>query len=510
MAQSSQRQPRLALATAALLLGLAALISLPRQPATAASAGQIAADVASAKSLSTAFRAAAEKVLPAVVTIETRVSADQVVNSTDPGASDPFGERNPLEGTPFEDLFKNMPNSGPQGFRSPPRSDQVGLGSGVIIDPAGVILTNNHVVAGGDEVKVRLSDGREFKAASVLTDPKTDLAIIRIDGATGLTAAPLGDSDRVEIGDWVLALGQPFGLESTVTAGIVSATHRGIGIAARENFIQTDAAINPGNSGGPLVNLDGQVVGINTAISSRSGGNNGVGFAVPANLAHWVSSQLLADGVVHRAYLGVGIQPLTQDIATQFGVAPREGVVVTQVAPDTPAAKMGLHVGDVITKLDNKAVGSAQDLQLLVEQSQLGTTHPLQIVRNGKALSLAFSPEAQPADYGARRLAGDTANNGEAGRPVRTLGMALDQLTPEVAQQLGLDGATGVVITAVEPNSPAARAGLEPGMVIRQIGRRAVGSVSDAQAALTNVTSGKGVLLLVQTDAGTRFVVIEN
>ncbi len=238
----------------------------------------------------------------------------------------PFG----FKGTPFGDLFKNPEfhrffkqfPSGP--MPGMPGQGMIGAGSGVIVDPAGVILTNNHVVAGGGKIMVRLQDGREFKAVDIKTDPKTDLAVLRIEGAGTLPAARLGDSSKVEIGDWVLALGQPFGLEGTVTAGIVSAKDRGLGITDREDFIQTDAAINPGNSGGPLVDLDGEVIGINTAISSSNGGYQGVGFAIPANLAKWVGGQLETAGKVHRAYLGVGIQPVTQAAGrTVQGQGPR-------------------------------------------------------------------------------------------------------------------------------------------------------------------------------------------
>jgi serine protease Do len=247
-----------------------------------------------------------------------------------------------------------------------------GLGSGVIFDESGLIMTNNHVVSDGGTVKVRLHDGREFVASEVWTDPRTDIAVIKIDGAD-LVAARLGNSDAMAIGDWVLALGQPFGLESTVTAGIISAKHRGLGIAQREGFLQTDAAINPGNSGGPLVNLDGEVIGINTAISTRSGGNEGIGFAVPVNRAKWVAQQLAKDGVVRRAYLGVVIQPVTQELADQFKVRPREGVIVSEVLPDTPAAKAGVQSGDVIVEVAGVPVGSSQELIALVEQAELGS-----------------------------------------------------------------------------------------------------------------------------------------
>jgi serine protease Do len=366
--------------------------------------------VASAKDLSTAFRVAADKVLPSVVTIETKtkpVHTQHKARRPSQGMQHGFpGGRNPFEGTPFEDMLKgfSMEDGNQFEFRGPESAPSEGLGSGVIIDQSGPILTNNHVVAGGDnvDVLVRLWDGREFKAEKVWTDPKTDIAVVKISGADDLVSAPLGDSDQVAVGDWVLALGQPFGLESTVTAGIVSATHRGVGINARESFLQTDAAINPGNSGGPLVNLDGEIIGINTAISSRGGGNDGVGFAVPSNLAKWVGDQLAKNGEVHRAYLGVGIQPVTAQLAKQFDVKPREGVVVTDVYPNTPAAKAGLHSGDVIRSFAGVKVDSPRELQLLVERAELGRPHPVELVRDGKSMTVNFVPEEQPESFDAR------------------------------------------------------------------------------------------------------------
>ncbi len=232
---------------------------------------------------------------------------------------------------------------------------------------------------------VPLNDGREFKSQQIWTDPKTDIAVVKID-APDLVAATLGDSDQISVGDWVLALGQAFGLESTVTAGIISAKHRGIGITAKENFLQTDAAIKPGNSGEPLVNLDGEVVGINTAISSRSGGNEGIGFAVPVNLAKWVASQLASGDTVRRAYLGVGIQPVTQQLANQFHVKPREGVVVTEVHPNTPAAKAGLKSGDVIVEFAGVKVANPVELQTTVESAAFGQVERLTVIRDGNPM----------------------------------------------------------------------------------------------------------------------------
>ncbi|MGN6135161.1 MAG: Do family serine endopeptidase [Aureliella sp.] len=472
--------------------------------------------VSSAKDLSTAFRVAADKVLPSLVTIETKSKPVQApVRRKGHSAPDGMGGRNPFAGTPFEDMFKGfeMQGDGAEqfGFGAPDSHPQEGLGSGVIIDGSGLIMTNNHVVAGGKsvDVLVRLWDGREYKADKVWTDPKTDIAIVKIEGADDLTVAALGDSDQVAVGDWVLALGQPFGLESTVTAGIVSATHRGVGINARESFLQTDAAINPGNSGGPLVNLDGQVVGINTAISSRGGGNDGVGFAVPVNLAKWVGDQLVKNGEVHRAYLGVGIQPVNATLAKQFNVKPREGVVVTEVYPNTPAAKAGLKSGDVIRSFAGVGVNSPRELQLLVERAEVGRPHGIELVRNGKSMTLNFVPEMQSEDLEAKLGDADSSGHMPAeSSSFEALGLELSNLDAAVAEQLGIKGEEGVVITSVTPGSVADRAGLESGMVIAQINRKPVKDMSAAEKALSGYKSGDDLLLLIKTEAGSRFIVI--
>ena len=470
--------------------------------------------VSSAKDLSTAFRVASARVLPSVVTIETTSKVTRSSERARQRNSDPFGGQNPFEGTPFEDMFKD-PRFGGPGFRfeAPERQQpQQGMGSGVVIDSAGLIMTNNHVVAGGKDVNVlvRLSDGREFKAKEVWTDPKTDIAVVQIEGADNLTPAVLADSDEVSVGDWVLALGQPFGLESTVTAGIISAKQRGIGINKRENYLQTDAAINPGNSGGPLVNLDGQVVGINTAISSRGGGNDGVGFAVPINLAKWVTDQLANGGKVKRAYLGVSIQSIDAKLAQQFNVKPREGVIVGSVFPDTPAAKAGLQEGDVILNFAGVAVHSPQELQVIVEQAQMGKPHQLAVVRDGKPLVLTFVPEEQPDDFDQQ-----ITRSGSRGEPevessdaLGQIGLELSNLTESVAKQLGLKDTEGVVITNVEEESIAEQAGLEIGMVITQINRKPVTNIEDCQSVLEGYKAGDPLLMLVRTETGSRFVAI--
>ncbi|MEX0867025.1 MAG: trypsin-like peptidase domain-containing protein, partial [Pirellulales bacterium] len=278
-------------------------------------------------------------------------------------------------------------------------------GSGVIIDREGLILTNNHVVAGADEVVVKLLDGREFVATDIRTDPETDLALLRIEGADDLPAAKLGDSDRLSIGDWVIAIGNPFDLESTVSAGIISGKGRDLGKIRRAKFLQTDAAINPGNSGGPLVNLRGEVIGINTAIASSSGGYQGIGFAVPVNLAKWVIAQLQENGEVRRAYLGVAIGEVNAEIAEQLDVDLRSGVVVGQVYPDTPAAAAGLQENDVIVRFGDQQVRAPGDLQQIVERSTVGETLQVEVVRAGEKQTLDIQLEKLPADFGNPRLA---------------------------------------------------------------------------------------------------------
>ncbi len=460
-----------------------------------------------AKALSQAFREAVKAVQPAVVMIQSQPTMPVKLEDNTPGDDEqsteqglgeqPFG--GPLRGMPdLRKFFKEMPRT--------PKHGQGGLGSGLVIDTSGLILTNNHVVSGGGDITVRLHDGREFKATKIRTDPKTDLAVLRIAGADNLTAARLGDSDRIEVGDWVLALGHPFGLEGTVTSGIVSAKGRGIGIAERENFIQTDAAINPGNSGGPLVNLDGEVIGINTAISSSSGGNEGVGFAIPINLAKWVAGQLSNGGTVHRARLGVMVQPLTDDLAKQFALKAREGVLVGDVVPDSPAAQAGLKAGDVIVMFAGKAMSTPQELQMVVEQTPIGKEQIVTALRDGKRMELKINPTETPADGQAR--GGLHGKNSEQASRLQKLGMEVQNLTPELAKQLEIKAEQGVVVTDVQSGSLADRAGLSAGAVIAEAKRRPVKSVADLTNALDEKSLAKGVLLLVRTAEGSRFIVI--
>ena len=444
-----------------------------------------------AKAMSAAFRDAAKEVQPTVVMIKNEgplpVKLEGRTPRDDEGSAEGgSGERFP--GMPdLGKFFHEMPRQ--------PRHSPGGMGSGLIIDSSGVILTNNHVVEGGGEITVRLYDGREFRATKVTTDPKTDLAVLRIEGAKHLQAAKLGDSDAAEVGDWVIALGHPFGLEGTVTAGIVSAKGRGIGLTERGSFIQTDAAINPGNSGGPLVNLDGEVIGINTAIVSNGGGNEGIGFAIPINSAKWVATQLTKDGLVHRARLGVMIQPLTDELARHFGVKAREGVLVAGVTPGSPAAKAGLQAGDVIVTFAGKAVSTPQELQGSVEQAAIGRQQSLAIVRDGKPRTLNVAPTEQPEDP-------QTAATGADGdhRPdsrLEKLGLEVQPLTSDLAKQLEIQVEQGVVIANVRPNSLAERCGLRAGSVIVEAHRKPVKTVDDLAKAMDEKSLANGVLLLV-------------
>ncbi len=380
------------------------------------------------------------------------------------------------------------------------------MGSGVIVDPSGIILTNNHVVKDADMLKIKLHDGRQFEATEWKTDPKTDIAVVKIPTTSDLPVANIGNSDQLDVGDWVIAVGAPFGLDETVTAGIISAKSRGLGIADREEFLQTDAAINPGNSGGPLVNLDGEVVGINTAISSTSGGYQGIGFAVPVNLARWVGDELMKHGTVQRAFLGVGIQSIDSALSNQLGLDTVKGALVTDVRPGTPAAKSGLQSGDVILEFDGVPISKPGDLQGRVERASLMDLHKLVVVRDGKQLIFEVRVEAMPVSLTVSEP--DTVNE-----PVESdydgLGLQLSELNPDVAAQLGLEKTTGLVIAGVKPGSPASNAGLEDGMVIRKVGNKSVATLEDFTAAMKDVNLKDGILLLVQAGQASQFVVVK-
>ncbi len=451
-----------------------------------------------AKSLSSAFRSASEKVLPSVVTIQSMSTKSQSVAQE--GQLPDELKDHPL----FKQFFENMPERKSQSPRGPQRT---GMGSGVIVDSSGIILTNNHVVSGADKLIVKLHDGREFEAKEWKTDPKSDIAVVKIESPSSLPAASVGNSDKLDVGDWVIAVGAPFGLDETVTAGIISAKSRGIGITAREEFLQTDAAINPGNSGGPLVNLDGEIVGINTAISTTSGGYQGIGFAVPVNLARWVGDELMAHGSVRRAFLGVGIQPIDSTLSQQLGLDTVQGAVVTDVRSGSPAAKAGLQSGDVVLEFDGIPITKPGDLQGRVERASIHDQHKIVVMRDGKKVSIDVRVEEMPANLAAMESGSESSPSGDS--EFNNFGLQLSDLTDDVAQQLGIDNAGGVVITGVKSGSAAAAAGLEDGMVIRKVGRTVIKSVADFTTATKNANPSEGVLMLVQVKNALRFVVVK-
>jgi len=459
-----------------------------------------------ADDLSASFRRVSKDAMPGIVSIQTR---GKTVNINDDSM-----EGSPFENSPFGEMFKNDPRFKEffQQRRQQPHRTQA-MGSGFIVDPSGVVVTNAHVVRDAEDVTVKLSDGREFRAVDVKTDPRTDVAIIRIKPDSKLHALKFGNSDAVEVGDWVLAIGSPFGLDMTVTAGIISAKGRGPGITQREDFLQTDAAINPGNSGGPLLNLHGEVVGMNTAISTRSGGYDGVGFAVPVNLCRWVADQLITKGNVSRAYLGVGIQGINNSLAKQFHVQVGQGAVVTQVMPKSPAAEAQLQAGDLILKLDGKDVHSPRGLQGIVEQLTLGQKYPLVVMRNGKEVTLSIVAREMPSDYSYAMLdSGNGQKSEEPGKPssksFEDMGIGIEAITPEIARQLGDNSASGVLISSVKEESPADNAGLREGMIIEKVGTMQVNSPEDFAKALKDVSLEKGILMLVRVKNATQFVVV--
>jgi serine protease Do len=477
---------------------------LPRRAVTAAPGA------VDARKLSVTFRDVAREVLPSIVAIETRGKAAAM------NGLDLDDEENPLnelfkQNPQFREFFRDRKNQ-----REAPRTTR-GMGSGFVIDEAGIILTNSHVVRGADEVKVRFHDGHDYVATEVKMDDNSDIAVLRIKNAKNLRAIRLGDSDAAEIGDWVLAVGNPFDVGMTVTAGIISAKSRGLGIARREDFLQTDAAINPGNSGGPLLNLEGEVIGINTAISSRSGGSEGIGFAIPVNMVKWISQQLITHGKVRRAYLGIQIQPLTSALSRSLKLEGVDGALIARIGPDSPAASAKLQEGDVILELNGRKVATTQMLQAVVERLEIDKTYKALIVRDGTKLEVPITVREMPENF----LAGGTRPGLGGGRSrqapqpkeesFNSLGLQVKELTESIAKELGFeDKTTGVVVSGVEPNGAAAQAGISVGQVIEKVGGKKITSLKDFDEALKTATLKDGVTLLISSPTGKSFVVVQS
>ena len=438
------------------------------------------------------FSAVLKPALPAVVNISSSKVVKPGRNQQSPIFNDPM----------FRQFFGDQFG---QGQGRPMREQS--LGSGVIVTSDGTILTNNHVVEGATDIKVFLSDKREFQAKVIGTDPKTDIAVLKID-ATRLPTLPLGDSNQLQVGDLIFAIGDPFGVGETATMGIVSATGRGgFGIENYENFIQTDAAINPGNSGGAMIDIHGNLVGINTAILSHGGnggegGNEGVGFAIPVSMAKPVMDQILTHGKVVRGYLGIHIQEVTPELARAFGLKQGGGVLVGDVAPNTPAANAGLKKGDVILQLNGETVDAPNQLQVQIAQFAPGTNVKLQIWRNGGTQDVSLKlAELDEHD--------DKQISGEATGATLLEGIQVQDLTSDIAQQLSLPAGTrGVVVSSVDPSSPAAASGLSQGDVIQEVNHKSISSTSDYQQAMAGANK-QPVLLLVNNRGVTRYVVVE-
>jgi serine protease Do len=413
--------------------------------------------------------------------------------------------------SPFDDEFfrrffgDRFPQS-PRPQQPPEQRRTLGQGSGFVfsvddgvLTDTTYLLTNNHVVENADKIAVIFPDGREFSAKITGRDPKSDVAVIEIE-TSEIPPLPLADSSDVDVGEWVVAIGNPFGLSHTLTVGVVSAKGRtSVGINDYEDFIQTDAAINPGNSGGPLVNLDGEVVGINTAIFSRSGGYMGIGFAIPSDLAKGIAEQLIATGTVTRGLLGVVIQPLTSDLAESFGIEPGRGILIAQVNADSPADKGGLKVGDVIVEHAGRPVTDIGDFRNKIALTPPGTRQTITVVRDGKRRKLSVTIGEQDDEISVAGAASASAED---------LGITVQALTPQLAEQFDVEPGAGVVVSNVTPGSIGARAGIRPGALILEVDRLAVSSPREFETAVAAASAERRVLLLVSIDQVQRYVAL--
>lgn len=455
--------------------------------------------------LSLAFREVSQRALPAVVSISTETRARQVEQARN---------FSPQE----EELFRRF-FGGDERFNEMFRQRQqvprrIGAGSGFIVNPDGIILTNSHVVEGADRVTVRLADGREIEAESWNFDPRSDLAVVRISISEKLPFLVLGDSDAMQIGDWVLAMGNPLNVGTTVTAGIISATQRAPGINEREDYIQTDAAINPGNSGGPLVNLHGEVIGINTAISTRSGGYDGIGFAVPSTMIRWVADQLIETGVVRRSYLGVQLQHLSNELRRQLNVPVGRGALIAEVLPNTPASKAGFAPGDIVMDFNGQEITSHDALVDIVERSTPGKAYSAVVMRDGKETKLSVKLEQMPSDYTPALKRGQRRSE-EPVKPedaaVDAIGIEVVEPNAEMKEQLGFDeSATGIVVRRIKNGSPAETSGLQVGDLIQRVGTRPISTIEDFRTALEGTSLEDGILLHIRRQSGSAFVVVKS
>jgi serine protease Do len=430
------------------------------------------------------FSELAEKVRSGVVNIQVVKKIKNIDFGFHRFFGTPFGEKNP-----FGDFF------GPFSEENPPRGfEQRGVGSGFVMNRDGYILTNNHVVEDADQIKVKLTNGKEYDGKIIGRDPKTDLALIKIKASSDLQPLNLGNSDDLKVGSWVIAVGSPFGLEQTVTAGIVSAKGRVIGSGPYDNFIQTDASINPGNSGGPLINMKGEVVGINTAIIASG---RGIGFAIPINMAKEIAPQLQEKGHVTRGWLGVSIQEVTPALAKSFDLKEKKGALVAQVVSGSPAEKAGIEQGDVIVEFDGKEVADSKDLPRIVALTPIGKAVTIKLLRNGKALDR----QVKVGEMEEKVEVAEAPSH-------KSLGITVQNLTPEIAKRLGLKKDTGVVVTGVELGSPAADAGIQTGDLVQEVNRKPVKNVEDFVQKVEKAKGQDNILLLIQRGQNNLFAAV--
>jgi serine protease Do len=469
-------------ALSSLFVGLLVTSSLQwTDVSTAQGFGQRAALTAGAPAMPGSFAELAERLGPAVVNIQVTKIAPVAGVPWMQEPEGPYGEF-------FKRFFKDLPQR-PEQFRTQ------GSGSGVIISADGYLLTNNHVVDGAKEVTVTLADQQVYQARVIGRDPKTDLAVLKIDTKQSLPVAPMGSSADLKVGEWVVAIGNPFGLSNSVTAGIVSAKGRVIGAGPYDDFIQTDAPINPGNSGGPLFNMKGEMVGINTAIIASG---QGIGFAIPIDLAKPLIPQLVTTGEVTRGYLGVSIQSITPDLAKALKLEERQGALVSEIVQGGPAAKAGIRQGDVIVGFNSESIKGAHDLPAIVAKTPVGEEATITLQRNGKAQKVPVTVGKLPSE---RVSSEESSQVGQS-----QWGLQLQDVTPQMARQRGLADEYGVLVIGVQPGSPAERAGLQRGDIIREVNRQPVQSVQDVRDAIAKADTHDSLVLLVKRGQGSLFV----
>jgi serine protease Do len=463
-----------------------------RAATTTANASPTDSAKGEARGLSRAFRSAAKTLAPSVVTINT-------VSRAQPASGPSMGAMPPGMLPPGFQLPPNM--------QPPKQGPARGTGTGAVISRDGYIVTANHVVADAEEIEIVFHDGRTERAEIVGLDPGTDIAVLKTD-ASSLEPASFGSSDELEIGDWVVAIGAPFGLEQTVTAGIVSAKSRSdVGLATFENYIQTDAAINPGNSGGPLANLDGEIIGINSCISSKGGGNDGIGFAVPSAVVRRVVDAIIADGRVARGWLGIAVQPANDDMAASLGAEGAIGVVVNEVVPGSPAQEAGLEPGDLITEVGGAKVRTPGELVATIGQRMPGSELAITAIRAGEREEFNATLGERADDV---KQKSKTPKAKPSATALEKLGLTLTELSASDAAGMGITAEDGALaVERVEEEGPAAAAGIAPGDVIRRIGSRNTRTLDEANAALDAMREGASVPVLVERDGRARFVLVK-